>query len=65
MRILKEEEAQGSAELILIFGGMLVIVIVAAVYYRNYLSGLGNATSGDVENVTNQISNLKTKFNST
>jgi hypothetical protein len=66
MRILKEEQAQGSAELILVFGGMMIIVIIAATYYRNYLTGLGNTINAtDVQNVTNQINSLKTKFNGT
>ena len=63
MKILKDERAQGSAELILVFGGMIVIVIVAAVYYRNYLSGVGNdIITTDVQNVTNSINGLKNKF---
>ncbi|MGZ7135760.1 MAG: class III signal peptide-containing protein, partial [Methanobacterium sp.] len=44
MQIIKEDKGQGSAELILIFGGIIVIAIIAAVYYRSYLSGLGNAS---------------------
>ncbi len=42
MDIINEEAAQSSAELILLFGGIIVIAIVAALFYRNYLSGLGN-----------------------
>ncbi|AXV37178.1 MAG: class III signal peptide-containing protein [Methanobacterium sp. BRmetb2] len=63
MKIINEERAQGSAEMILIFGGVIVIAIVAAVYYRTYLTGLGNEiNTTDVENVTNSISNLKNLF---
>ena len=63
MKIINEEKAQGSAEMILIFGGVIVIAIVAAVFYRNYLTGLGNEiNTTDVENVTNSISNLKNLF---
>ena len=63
MKIIEEEKAQGSAEMILIFGGLIVIAIVAAVFYRNYLTGLGNEiNTTDVENVTNSISNLKNLF---
>ncbi|GAB4314425.1 MAG: class III signal peptide-containing protein [Methanobacteriaceae archaeon] len=63
MKIIEEEKAQGSAEMILIFGGIIVIAIVAAVFYRNYLTGLGNEiNTTDVENVTNSISNLKNLF---
>ena len=63
MKIINEEKAQGSAEMILIFGGVIVIAIVAAVFYRNYLTGLGNEiNTTDVENVTNSIRNLKNLF---
>ncbi len=63
MKIIDEEKAQGSAEMILIFGGVIVIAIVAGIFYRNYLSGLGNEiNTTDVENVTNSISNLKNLF---
>ncbi|MDI6644371.1 MAG: class III signal peptide-containing protein [Methanobacteriaceae archaeon] len=63
MKIMDEEKAQGSAEMILIFGGIIVIAIVAAFFYRNYLTGLGNEiNTTDVENVTNSISNLKNLF---
>ncbi len=63
MQFIMDEEGQGSAELILIFGGMIVIVIVAAIYYQNYLSGLGDEIiKTDVENVTNQINDLENRF---
>jgi uncharacterized protein (UPF0333 family) len=62
MQIIKEDEGQGSAELILIFGGIIVISIIAAIYYRNYLAGLGNASGSDVQNVNNNLSQLKNKF---
>ena len=64
MNIIKDEAAQTSAELLLLFGGVIVIVIVAALFYRNYLSGLGNAIKGtDLQNVTGNINNLSNKFN--
>ena len=64
MQILKENKGQGSAELILIFGGIIVIAVVAALYYKNYLSGLGTEINNtDLQNVTNGLNNLKTKFN--
>lgn len=64
MQVLKEEEeGQGSAELILIFGGIIVIAIIAALYYRNYLAGLGNEINNtDVNNVNGNLTNLKNKF---
>jgi uncharacterized protein (UPF0333 family) len=64
MQILKEDKGQGSAELILIFGGIIVIAIIAAIFYSNYLSGLGNEINKtDMQNVTNSLEGLKNKFN--
>ena len=64
MQILKEDKGQGSAELILIFGGIIVIAIIAAIFYRNYLVGLGNEINNtDVNSTTNNITALKNKFN--
>ena len=40
MKILIEEYAQVSAELILIFGGIIVIAIIALLAYNHYLHGL-------------------------
>jgi hypothetical protein len=63
MQILKEDKGQGSAELILIFGGIIVIASVAAIFYRNYLARLGNEINKtDVQNVTNSLNGLKNKF---
>ncbi|MDP1552931.1 MAG: class III signal peptide-containing protein [Methanobacteriaceae archaeon] len=63
MKIFEDEMAQGSAEMILIFGGIIVIAIVAAVFYRNYLSGLGNEiVDNDLNKLTNSIDNLNDKF---
>ena len=63
MRILKEEGAQTSAEMILIFGGMIVIAIAAATYYRIYLAGLGNEiTNTDLNAVTQKLSELNEKL---
>ena len=63
MGILKEENAQGAAEYILIFGGVIVIVIAAAIYYENYLNGAGNEINKtDVQNINNSLTGLLTKF---
>lgn len=70
MNIFKDEVAQSSAELILLFGGVIAIVVVGAFYYKNYLSGLGNnITANDLQTVTNSINgtnnsnSLINKFN--
>ncbi|MGV8144591.1 MAG: class III signal peptide-containing protein [Methanothermobacter sp.] len=63
MKLLKDETAQVSAELILLFGGIIVIALVALIAYRNYLSGLGNEINGSqLDNTTNSILDLKNKF---
>ena len=65
MGILKEENGQGAAEYILIFGGVIVIVIIAALYYKNYLSGAGEEINKtDVKNINNSLTNLANKFSS-
>lgn len=63
MKILKEETAQVSAELILLFGGIIVIALVALISYRNYMNGLGNEINGSqLNNTTNAINGLSNKF---
>ena len=64
MRMLDDEKAQGSAELLLIFGGMIVIAIVAAILYRNYAIGLADQmTNGtDMQNVIGGLDNLTTSL---
>ncbi|MCK9150339.1 class III signal peptide-containing protein [Methanobacterium alcaliphilum] len=63
MNIFKDERAQGSAELVLLFGGMIVIVIIGALSYRNYVTNIGNEiNSTDVQEMTNSIQNLKNDF---
>lgn len=60
--VIDDESGQGSAELILVFGGIIVIVTVAVVWYRNYVRGSETAMNSDVQNVTNSIKRLKNKF---
>lgn len=63
MNIFEDERAQGSAELVLVFGGMIIIVIIGALSYRNYVTGVGNQiNSTDVNKMTNEIQGLKNDF---
>ena len=63
MKMLVEESGQGSAELILLFGGIIVIAIVALIAYKNYLNGLGSEINGSQLNeTTNAIQGLKDLF---
>jgi len=65
MQITKDNKGQGSAELILLFGGIIIVVVVAVLYYKNYVAGLGgNISNGtDMQNVNNNLTQLKNKFN--
>ena len=70
MNIIKDDAAQTSAEMLLLFGGIIAIVVAMAILYRTYLSGLGNTINGtDLQNVQSGISNtsnpnsLINKFN--
>ena len=67
MKILKEENAQGSAELLMIFGGMIIIVLVAATVYRNYSNGLGsNLNNGqDMQSIKGNLTIITQKLNGT
>ena len=59
MQILTDEKAQGSAELLLIFGGIIVVAIACAVIYRNYLIGIADTeTATDLQNVIQGLDNL-------
>ncbi len=63
MDIIKDDAAQTSAEMILLFGGIIAIAITAALFYRNYLTGLGNTINGtDLQNTISGINNLNQKF---
>ncbi len=68
MKILIDEQAQVSTELILLFGGIITIALIALVVYNNYLQGLGNTinNSSNPNSQINQtdtaISNLKNLF---
>lgn len=64
MQILKDERAQGSAELLLIFGGIIVVVIIAAIMYRNYVIGLSDELSNgtDLQNIMGNLTVMKDKL---
>ena len=60
MNIIKDDAAQTSVEMILLFGGIIVVVIAFAVLYRGYISGLGSGISSgtDLNNTLNGINAL-------
>jgi uncharacterized protein (UPF0333 family) len=70
MKIIFDESAQVSAELILIFGGIIVIAIAALLVYNNYVNGFnstafnGSNNSTQMGSTINSIQNLKSLFQS-
>jgi hypothetical protein len=51
MNFLDDESAQGAAEYILLFGGVIVIAIVAIVIYRKYFTKTALKASLDINKV--------------
>jgi uncharacterized protein (UPF0333 family) len=67
MKIIIDESAQVSAELILIFGGIIVISLVALVFYNNYIHGFNSTFNGSnntsqLNSTTSSIQNLNNLF---
>jgi uncharacterized protein (UPF0333 family) len=58
MKIREDEKAQTSAEMILLFGGIIVIAIVALIVYKNYTNGLGSNMNGAVDTLNGKIKAL-------
>jgi uncharacterized protein (UPF0333 family) len=58
-----DEKAQASAELILLFGGIMVVVLLAIYMYNNYMNDLGSEiTSKEVNEFNNELKNLERYF---
>jgi len=58
-----DEKGQGSAEMILLIGGMIVIVLIAIYFYKDYLLGIGEEmNSTEIAKVNNAIENISSKF---
>jgi len=63
-KILKEENAQGAAEMILLFGGIIVIVLIGLFLYKNYLMDFtSEINSTEVNNFNNKVNNIKDYLN--
>lgn len=59
-----DEKGQGSAEIILLIGGMIVIVLIAIYFYKDYLLGIGEEmNSTEVAKINQSIENISSKFN--
>ena len=58
-----DNNGQASAELILLFGGIIVVVLLAIHMYNNYMSDLsGEIASKEVNQFNSQLNNLGKYF---
>jgi hypothetical protein len=55
MNFFDDESAQGAAEYILLFGGIIVIAIVAIVIYRKYFTKSALRASQDINKIRASI----------
>lgn len=56
-RLIKDNNGQGSVELILIIGGIMVIILLVVSMYKSYLADLGNEID------SNELNTLNSSFN--
>ncbi len=62
-KLFKENNAQGSVELILIIGGIIVIVLVCMFVYKSYMGDLGNELeSGELNSLNTSFNEISSKF---
>lgn len=58
-----DNKGQGSAELILLFGGIFVVVLLAIYMYKNYMNDLsGEIASKEVNEFNNGLNSLSNYF---
>ena len=58
-----DNRGQSSAELILLFGGIMVVVLLAIYMYNNYVSDLGaQIQSKEVNDFNNQLETIERYF---
>ncbi len=63
LKIMDDERAQGSVELILILGGLIIIVLLLVYIYKSYMSGLGDEiNSSEVQILNNSFSDISARF---
>ncbi len=61
--MIKENNAQGSVELILIIGGIIVIVLICMFVYKSYMGDLGNELkSNELDSLNQSFEELSSKF---
>ena len=60
MKISKDENGQGSAEYILLFGGIIIVVVIAILIYRAYFSNNSALkASNDINSVRGSVNTPK------
>ncbi|MBE6511371.1 MAG: class III signal peptide-containing protein [Methanobrevibacter millerae] len=58
-----DNNAQASAELILLFGGIMVVVLLAVYMYKNYIQDLGSEIkSEEVSRLNNELQEISELF---
>ncbi len=58
-----DNSAQASAELILLFGGIMVVVLLAIYMYKNYIQDLGSEIkSEEVSRLNNELQEISELF---
>ena len=58
-----DNSAQPSAELILLFGGIMVVVLLAIYMYKNYIQDLGSEIkSEEVSRLNNELQEISELF---
>ena len=61
--LINDEKGQGSAELILIVGGIIVIILVVVSMYKSYLSDLGTEIgSNEMKTLNSSFSDIASRF---
>ena len=61
--LINDEMGQGSAELILIIGGIIVIILVVVSMYKSYLSDLGTEIgSNEMKTLNSSFCDIGSRF---
>ncbi|MBQ3473661.1 MAG: class III signal peptide-containing protein [Methanobrevibacter sp.] len=62
-RFINDDKGQGSAELILIIGGIIVIILIVVSMYKSYLVDLGTEIdSNEINTLNSSFSDIASKF---
>ena len=62
-RFIKDNNGQGSVELILIIGGIIVIILLVVSMYKSYLMDLGTEIdSNELKTLNSSFNDIASKF---